>query len=148
MLKWTRVWRRVTDDCEKYVLDVADVWKGEVWSERCGDGEFRWKGRYLPPTGTARSMSTGGPTARDQCFRFVEAEICEALTGLASVSYCQTRQVVGSWSTNRVGVMVQEDLTQQLREEDFWNEVAHDPHGIKFGAASTAEQPPVSPSQS
>lgn len=130
-------WRKVSGDPrmpDRYRLRIAGVWEGLVWASRSrgrGPDNRTWRGGCKIAGQACGSVRATGPTGRARCMQLVEQILLtsiEQLRGVLLNPATRERRVL----SNTVPAT---DITQQLREEDFWNDVAEAAESLRVVAS-------------
>ncbi len=83
----------VGDGCERYVLNVGDVFGGRVESHRSSyTGEVWWEYMYTL-LGKDYSGGSGGGTTRDSGMKYVEEKILNACKAICGVEASPVRKI-------------------------------------------------------
>ncbi len=101
MFKWTKLsgcnCHPVGKGCERYLLNVGDVWGGTVESHPCKHGEegVYWEGWYTV-AGKQVSGQSGGGSGRDEHMTWIERRISDALAEVAEAQAFAGRRIVSA----------------------------------------------------
>jgi hypothetical protein len=99
MFKWTKTHgcncTPLGEGCEKYILNVGDLWGGIVESKCNERGEIWWESWYMVYDEKV-SGNHGGGNTRDSCMKWIEERILENLNYMYNIPIDPTRQIMDS----------------------------------------------------
>ncbi len=115
MFEWTKSHgcncHPIGEGCEKYHLNVGDIYSGIVQSKKCEkSGQVYWESSYMVCDKEVSGQS-GGPCGRNENMAWIERRITDALNQLFSAHEDPRRKIVDSlWQDDEFGKLHQPEI--------------------------------------